>query len=162
MRQVLGPGALGRPRGIGWRGRWERGSGWGIHVTPWLFHVNIWQNPLQCCEVISLQLIKRKKKVIHSLRNYKSTVGIPLLGFCGWVHPKDGHTRLTWEMDRPPASSSPPCGYSGLIGNPWHHDKYMVQQSTTNSQAANYLIGEIWKSRMADFREHFVPEPQSH
>ena len=27
MRQVLGPGALGRPRGIGWRGRWERGSG---------------------------------------------------------------------------------------------------------------------------------------
>ena len=33
-RQVLGPGALGRPREIGWRGRWEGGSGWGIHVTP--------------------------------------------------------------------------------------------------------------------------------
>ena len=32
MRQVLGPGALGRPRGIGWRGRWEGGSGWGTHV----------------------------------------------------------------------------------------------------------------------------------
>ena len=29
MRQVLGPGALGRPRGIRWRGRWEGGSGWG-------------------------------------------------------------------------------------------------------------------------------------
>ena len=29
MRQVLGPGALGRPRGIGWRRRWEGGSGWG-------------------------------------------------------------------------------------------------------------------------------------
>ena len=41
MRQVLGPGALGRPRGIGWRGRWEGGSGWGIHVTPWLIHVNV-------------------------------------------------------------------------------------------------------------------------
>ena len=27
MRQVLGPGALGRPRGIGWRGRWEGWSG---------------------------------------------------------------------------------------------------------------------------------------
>ena len=27
MRQVLGPGALGRPRGIGWRGRWEGGTG---------------------------------------------------------------------------------------------------------------------------------------
>ena len=39
LRQVLGPGALGRPRGIGWRGRWE--GGWGIHVTPWLIHVNV-------------------------------------------------------------------------------------------------------------------------
>ena len=47
MRQVLGPGALGRPRGIGWRGRWEGGSGWGIHVNPWLIHVNVRQKPLQ-------------------------------------------------------------------------------------------------------------------
>ena len=62
MRQVLGPGALGRPRGIGWRGRWEEGSGWGIHVTPWLIHVNVWQNPLQDCKVISLQLIKINEK----------------------------------------------------------------------------------------------------
>ena len=43
MRQVLGSGALGRPRGIGWRGRWEGGSGWGIHVNPWLIHVNVFQ-----------------------------------------------------------------------------------------------------------------------
>ena len=41
MRQVLGPGALGRPRGIGWSGRWEGGWGWGIHATPWVIHVNI-------------------------------------------------------------------------------------------------------------------------
>ena len=41
VRQVLRPGALGRPRGIGWRGRWEGGSGWGIHVNPWLIHVNV-------------------------------------------------------------------------------------------------------------------------
>ena len=41
QRQVLGPGALGRPRGIGWRGRWEGVSGWGIHVYPWLIHVNV-------------------------------------------------------------------------------------------------------------------------
>ena len=58
MRQVLGPGALGRPRGIGWRGKWEGGSGWGTHVNPWLIHVNVWQKPLQYCKVISLQLIK--------------------------------------------------------------------------------------------------------
>ena len=62
IRQVLGPGALGRPRGIGWRGRWERGSGWGIHVNPWLIHVSVWQKPLQYCEVVSLQLIKINEK----------------------------------------------------------------------------------------------------
>ena len=43
MRQALGPGALGRPRGIGWRGRREGGLGWGIHVNPWLIHINVWQ-----------------------------------------------------------------------------------------------------------------------
>ena len=58
MTQMLEPGALGRPRGIGWRGRREGGSGWGIPVNPWLIHVNVWQNPLQYCKVISLQLIK--------------------------------------------------------------------------------------------------------
>ena len=47
MRQALGPGALGRPRGSGWRGRWVGGSGWGTHVKPWLFHFNVWQNSLQ-------------------------------------------------------------------------------------------------------------------
>ena len=62
MRQVLGPGALGRPRGIRWRGRWEGGSGWGIHVKPWLIQVNVWQKPLQYCKVISLQLIKINEK----------------------------------------------------------------------------------------------------
>ena len=65
MRQVLGSGALWRPRGIWWRGRWEEGSEWGVHVNPWLIHVNIWQKPLQYCKVISLQLIKingKKKK----------------------------------------------------------------------------------------------------
>ena len=70
MRQVLGPGALGRPRGIGWRGRWERGSRWGIHVTPWLIHVNVWQDPLQYCKVISLQLIKvngKKNKKLYNI-----------------------------------------------------------------------------------------------
>ena len=65
MRQVLGAGALGRPRGMGWGRRWEWGSGWGIHVNPWLIHVNVLQKPLQYCKVISLQPIKingKKKK----------------------------------------------------------------------------------------------------
>ena len=66
MRQVLGAGALGRPRGIGWRGRREGGLGCGIQVNPWLIHVNVWQKPLQYCKVISLQLTKingKKKKL---------------------------------------------------------------------------------------------------
>ena len=58
MRKVLGPGALGRSRGMGWGGRRQGGSGWGTHVNPWLIHVNVWQKPLQYCKVIGLQLIK--------------------------------------------------------------------------------------------------------
>ena len=55
-------GAQGRPRGMGWRGRREEGSGWGTHVNPWLIRVNVWQKPLQYCKVISLQLIKINEK----------------------------------------------------------------------------------------------------
>ena len=75
MRQVLGPGALGRPRGIRWRRRWEEGSGWGIHVSPWLIPVNVWQKPLQYCKEISLQLIKinGKKKKRNIILNGKVT-----------------------------------------------------------------------------------------
>ena len=62
MRQMLRAGALGRPRGMGWRGRWDGGSGWGTHVNPCLIHVNVWQKPLQYCKVISLQLIKINEK----------------------------------------------------------------------------------------------------
>ena len=73
MRQVLRAGALGRPRGMGWGGGWEGGSGWGTHVNPWLIHVNVWQKPLQYCKVISLQLIKIKKKDIESSHKRKHT-----------------------------------------------------------------------------------------
>ena len=41
---MLGAGALGLLRGIGWGGRWEWGSGWGTHVHPWWINVNVWQN----------------------------------------------------------------------------------------------------------------------
>ena len=67
MRQVLRAGALGRPRGMGWGGKWEWGSGWETHVNPWLIHVNVWQKSLQYCKVISLQLIQinGKKRTVH-------------------------------------------------------------------------------------------------
>ena len=87
MRQVLRPGALGRPRGIGWRGRWEGVLRWGIHVNPWLIHVNVWQKPLQYCKVISLQLIKinEKKKTLISKPHPRIITSVPLgrnLGIC--------------------------------------------------------------------------------
>ena len=88
MRQVLRAGALGRPRGMGWRGRWEGRLGWGTHVNPWLIHVNVWQKPLQYCKVISLQLIKisGKKKELNSKdtedcwkKSYDDTTNLGLL-----------------------------------------------------------------------------------
>ena len=51
VKQITSPGWMhetsaqtwctGKTRGIGCRGRWEGGSGWGIHVNPWLIHVNV-------------------------------------------------------------------------------------------------------------------------
>ena len=70
VKQITSPGGMHETSARSWctgktqRNRVERegGSGWGTHVTPWLIHVNVWQNPLQCCEVISLQLIKINEK----------------------------------------------------------------------------------------------------
>ena len=90
MRQVLGAGALGRSRGMGWGGRWEGGSRWGTHVNPWLIHVNVWQKTLQYCKVISLQLIKiigKKKKentsILEPLREIKYQLEI--LKCLNWI-----------------------------------------------------------------------------
>ena len=71
MRQVLRVGALGRPRGMGWRGRREGGSGWGTHVNPWLIHVSVWQKNTTSKIIIiiiinSLQ-IKKKKLSVQSV-----------------------------------------------------------------------------------------------
>ena len=50
---VLRAGALGWPWGMGWWGMWEGDSGWGIHVRPWLIHVDVWQEPPQDCKVLA-------------------------------------------------------------------------------------------------------------
>ena len=75
------------PKGWDGWGRWERGSGWGTHVHPWLIHVNVWQKPPQYCKVISLQLksinlknLKKKEKnkyhiLTHICETYKNGRG---------------------------------------------------------------------------------------
>ena len=69
VKQITSPGWMHETSAwgwcTGWRRRWEGGSGWGVHVNPWLIHVSVWQKPLQYCKAISLQLIKingKKKK----------------------------------------------------------------------------------------------------
>ena len=68
VKQITSPGWMRETSARAWctgktqRNRVERevgaGIGMGRHVNPWLIHVNVWQNPLQYCKVISLQLIK--------------------------------------------------------------------------------------------------------
>ena len=72
MRQALGPGALGKPRGNGWRGRWEGVLEWGTHVSPWVFHFNVWQNPPQ---------IKKKEIKRVDVMSYK----VPMVSYMQWV-----------------------------------------------------------------------------
>ena len=45
-----------------WGGRWERGSGLGTHVHPWLIHVNIWQNQYSIVKQNKVK-IKIKKEI---------------------------------------------------------------------------------------------------
>jgi len=42
--RMIGAGALGRPRGMGWGRRREGVSGWGTRVYLWQIHVDVWQN----------------------------------------------------------------------------------------------------------------------
>ena len=57
VKQITSPGGMHEISAGAWcTGKTQRnlverevggGSGWGIHVTPWLIHVNVGQNPLQ-------------------------------------------------------------------------------------------------------------------
>ena len=64
---MLGAGALGRPRGMVWGGRWEEGSGWGTHVYLWWIHFDIWQNQHN---IVKLNKIKFK----NTCKKEKKTV----------------------------------------------------------------------------------------
>ena len=104
MRQVLRAGALGRPRGMGWRGRQEEGSGWGTHVNPWLIHVNVGQKHYNI--VISLQLIKINEKNKNKIKSRDITLPtkvhlvkamvfpVVMYGCESWTTKKAEHQRI--------------------------------------------------------------------
>ena len=67
MKQIASPGSMHEkgcsglvhwddPEGWDGEGKGGWGSRWGMHVHPWLIHANVWQNPLQYCKVINIQL----------------------------------------------------------------------------------------------------------
>ena len=57
--RMLGAGAWGWSREMIWGGRWEGGSGLGIHVHPWQIHVNVWQNQYS---IVKQNKVKKKKR----------------------------------------------------------------------------------------------------
>ena len=77
VKQITSPGWMHETSAQGWctgktqRDQMEReaggGLGWGTHVNPRLIHVNVWQKPLQYCQIISFQLIKMKKKKLFKV-----------------------------------------------------------------------------------------------
>ena len=150
MRQVLGAGALRRPRGIRWRGRWERGSGWGTHVNPWPIHVNVWQKPLQYCRVISLQLIKingkkNKKKIFWKCQSLKvrhdtsSTIAGVFATICNqrlWIN--DAMKSSGWES----LEKSFPC-FQKLCSTADRWTWHKFPKISTNNWASGNIEGWV-------------------
>ena len=96
----------GKTQRDGWGGRPEGGSGWGTHVNPCLIHVNVWQKPLQYCKVISLQLIKKKKKIwyIYTMEYYSAINNLKITPFAAtWMDL--GPSRVALVVKSPPANA---------------------------------------------------------
>ena len=58
MAQETQTGALYQPRGVGWGGGQEGGSGGREYVYLWLIHVDIWQKTTKFYKAIILQFKK--------------------------------------------------------------------------------------------------------
>ena len=69
--------ALWLPGGMGWGGRWEGGSRWGIYVYLWLIHADVWQKSTQYCKAVILQLKTNKlKKEVSLTLNFEEWVAM--------------------------------------------------------------------------------------
>ena len=85
VKQITSPGWMHETSARTWcTGKTQRewverevggGSGWGTHVNPWLFHFNVWQNPLQ---IKNNNNKKKEKKMYYFCRHYFSTCFLSL------------------------------------------------------------------------------------
>ena len=71
VKQITSPGRMHETSAQAWctgktqRNRVEREVGRGIRMWNTCNSMDVWQNPLKCCEVISLQLKKKKDVYVH-------------------------------------------------------------------------------------------------
>ena len=96
--QCMGQGAWGWCTGMTLSDGMGREVGGGFRMgntcTPWLIHVSVWQNSLQYCKVISLQLIKINEEKKKKQRHYFANKG----PFCQGYGFSNGHVWM-WELD---------------------------------------------------------------
>ena len=95
MRQALGPGALGRPRGNGWRGRWEGGSGWGTHMFSFL--PGKWWG-VECCTIYNACAHSRDhlQMAFGHLLPFPKLAKTDLVAFMFWITPASSIVISLW------------------------------------------------------------------
>ena len=156
----------------GWM--WEGGSGWGIHVNPWLIHVNVWQKPLQYCKVISLQLIKingKNKRLnewgnrwnplfIHELHQVKLCQSISGAQVTVCVGCPAGRVTENASANARDVGSTPGWGRSPRAGNGNSHQYSCLGNSTDRGLWQATIYGPAKSQTQLSARAHTVRAPR--
>ena len=139
-------------QGSGWRGRWEGRSGWGTHVNPWLFHFNVWQNPLQKKKKKKKE---KKRKTRESSVEWHFGVFLPLLS----TLPHKVNNKVLMNEWRPkPHLLSPDLKLYTFPSPPshqWHRTGW------GSSQWRRHTIGPQWRRCRRMQYQSVVPRPQT-
>src|SRR5574340_121306 len=93
---MLGPDALGRPRGMVWGGRREEGSGWGTRVYLWHIHVDIWQNQYNNVKLKNKKKLKSRDITLPTKVCLVKVMVFPVVmyGCESWTVKKAEHQRI--------------------------------------------------------------------
>ena len=173
VKQITSPGGMHETSARAWcTGKTQRdwverevggGSGWGTHVNPWLIHVNVWQNPLKCCEVINLQLIKINEKKNCGATPRKPDLKETHAPQCSPLNPKENQPWVfIGRTDAEPEAEAqifwPPDPKSWLIwkdpdaGEDWGHE----EKGETEDEMVKYhhwLNGHEFEQTLGDSGE---------